>query len=89
MSYYDTGNTELVSRQGYSGLGFSISGLAKGALDFYGKTQQQAGQAAAYKEMAMQKAAAAAPKPSAMPSWLLPVGIGGAALLLLVMLKKR
>ncbi len=97
MSYFPQGETELISREGYGDLGLSwsdiksgASGVVGGALDFYGQAQKTAGQAAAYEEIARAQAAAAAGRPAAgMPSWLLPVGLGAGALVLVLMMRRR
>ncbi len=95
MSYFPSGETELIAREGYGDLGLSMSdiksgasGVLKGALDFYGQSQRTAGQAAAYEEMARQQAAAAAQRP-ATPGWVLPVALGGGALVLFLALRRR
>lgn len=90
MSYKSTGNVQLVARQAYNGLDGvwgSIkdigSGAAKGALDFYGSTQQAKGREEAYKaQLAAQQA-----RGGGTPSWLLPAAIGGGVLLLIALKK--
>ena len=97
MSYFPSGETELIAREGYSDLGVSwddiksgASGVLKGALSFYGESQKTAGQAAAYEAMARAQAEAAAGRPAAgMPKWLLPVALGGGALVLVLMLRRK
>jgi hypothetical protein len=94
MSYFDVGATELVARQGYSGMGDftdTVKGLLSGGLNFYGQAQQTAGKAAAYEEIAKAQAAAASGRkpPGRTPKWLLPVGLGAGALVLVLLLKKK
>ena len=95
MSYKRmNGSTEIIARQGYSGLGFGlddITGAFKGALNFYGQSEQAKGAAAAAQQIAIAQAQAAqqqAQKSSGMPGWLLPVAIGGGLIALLVLRKK-
>lgn len=97
MSYFPSGDTELIARQGYGDLGLSFSdiksgagGLLGGALSFYGESQKTAGRAAALEEVARQQAAAAAARQTGgTPGWVLPVALGGGALLLVMMMRRR
>jgi len=99
MSYFDVGNTELISRQGYSGamgLGLSwsdVTGAAKGALNFYGQGMKSQGQAAAAMEIAKAQAAANAAKArstaSGMGKYVVPIAIGGVALVGVLLLSRR
>ena len=63
MSYKRmNGATEIIARQGYSGLGFGlddITGAMKGALNFYGQSEQAKGAAKASQEIAIAQAQAA------------------------------
>ena len=96
-NYFEVGETELIAREGYGAVGLSwgdVTGLAKGALNFYGESQKTAGSAAAYKAqaelLAKQQAAAktSAPKSGLMKA--LPfIAIGGGALVLLLVLRKK
>ena len=98
MSYFPSGETELIAREGYGDLGASWSDIKSGASDvlggalsFYGESQKTAGQAAAYEEMARIRAAAGKGKDGddGMPKWLLPVALGGGALVLFLALRRR
>ncbi len=97
MSYFPQGETELIAREGYGDLGLSFEdiksgagGLLGGALSFYGESQKTAGRAAALEEIARAQAAAAAGRQmGGTPAWLLPVALGGAALVLVLMLRRR
>ena len=109
MSYFDVGDTELIAREGYSGTGAlyaptglgvswsDVTGLAKGALNFYGQAQSSAGAAKASQEIALAQAQAAAAQrqqqqasSGGMKKYLVPALIGGAGLVvLLVVLKKK
>jgi len=60
-----------------------VKDVAKGAASLYGSTQQQKGAMDAY------KAQQAAQARQGMPGWILPVAIGGGALALVLLLKKR
>lgn len=85
-------STNIIARRGYSGLsGFSdiwdaLKGAGKGALDYYGQTQQQAGAAAAQAAQNQQLTAALAqqsnPGLGISPTTLLVVGGVGLALVL-------
>ena len=108
MSYFDVGDTELIARQGYAGTGAlyaptglgvswgDVTGLAKGALNFYGQAQASAGAAKASQEIALAQAQAAAAAAQAkqsggggMKKYLPYALIGGGALVLLLVLKKK
>lgn len=99
MAYNYFSPPQLVERRGY---GPSPTGLAgvldtigsfvkdgfSAAVDVVKSSQQQAGAAAAYKDIASQQAALAAQRQAGMPSWILPVAlVGGAGLIALVVLK--
>lgn len=99
MSYFDIGCApeELIARQGYSGVGgvgdvlSKIGGVIKdgaaGALDFYGKQQQAAGQLSVYQQQAAAQAAAGG---GGLPSWVLPVAaVGGVGLIAVMMMGRR
>ena len=72
---------------GMSGLWGDVTGfvkdVGKGAASLYGASMQQKGAMAAY------KAQQAAQAKKGMPGWILPVAIGGGALALVLLLKKR
>lgn len=93
MSYFDTGSTQLVSRQGYSGVGLDwsdVTGVVKdiggNVLNFYGQQQKQAGAAEAYAEMAKEQAAR---DRGGLPSWVLPVGLVVGGFFLIKSLRKK
>lgn len=68
-------------------IGGAIGGAAVNVYTARAAAKTAASQAAAAQAMAMQQPPSA---PSAgMPAWLLPVGIGAAALVLILVLKKR
>lgn len=95
MSYFSQGQTELISRPGYSSIGADepswfdkLKDAAGGALNFYG--QAQAG-AALQREQEIRAAEAAKQQQasSGTPSWVLPVAIGGVALVAVVLLTRK
>lgn len=95
-NYIQVGNTELIARQGYAGLGLSwgdVTGAAKGALNFYGKAQQAEGRAAAATEIAKAQAAAAAARTrqagGGFKKYLPFVAIGGVALVGVLLLRGK
>jgi LPXTG-motif cell wall-anchored protein len=99
MSYHSTDNTTLIARRGYGGttptglggvldsIGSFIKSGVSSAVDIYKSGQQSAGQAQAYQTIAQQQAA----QKAGMPSWVAPVAIGGAALVLggILLTRKR
>lgn len=107
MSYFDVGAADqLIARRGYAGtepdglgglfdtIGSIFKAGGQAALDVYGESQRNKGQAQAAKQIAKAQAAAqVAPTESSgggMPSWVLPVaGIAAVGVVALVVLKKR
>ena len=93
----------IIARRGYgptpTGLGGVLDTIGSfvkdgvsAAVDFYKTGQQQAGQAAAYKDIATQQAALAAQRQQAagMPGWVMPVALlGGAGLIAAVLLSGK
>lgn len=78
------------SRQEMGGLWDSVknigSGVAKGALDIYGDSKKQQGAA----ELAAQQAAAQQQQqPGGMPGWIIPVAIGAAGLVAVVLITRK
>lgn len=66
----------------------TLLSVGKGALSVYGESQK----GSAYKEIALAQAASgkgAAPASSGMPSWVLPVAIGGVGLVAVLMLTRK
>jgi len=61
--------------------------IGGGALDIVQSQARTKGEAAAYKELALAQAAKEQQQ-AGMPKWLLPVGIGAAALVAILVLKK-
>lgn len=94
MPYFkDLAEEELIAREGYAGLGLSLSevksfgsNLLGQAKSLYEGTQQAKGREQAYKELATKQAAAPA---ASTPSWVLPVAIGGTALVAFLLLRKK
>ncbi len=64
-----------------SKIGNFFSGAVKGAINIYGSTKVAEGQNAAYQQMLLQQQA------NQMPSWVLPVAIGGVGLVAVLMLR--
>lgn len=90
MSYFSQGQTELISRPGYSsteGWWDSLKEAAGGAITFYGQAQTGA---ALQREQEIRAAEAAKQaQASSTPSWVLPVAIGGVALVAVVLLTRK
>jgi len=97
MSYFTPTGTTLIARRGYGGatptgldgvldkIGSFLKGGASAAIDVFKSSQQNAGAAAAYQQIAMQQQV-----PSGPPSWLAPVAIGAGALVVgAIVLSKR
>ena len=83
---------DLGVEQDLDGWTDTLKDFGKTALSTIQAHGEAKGSAAAYKAqaeaLAAQRAAAAAPS-GGMPKWLLPVGIGAGALVLILILKKR
>lgn len=101
MSYFQptNGPTELIARRGYGGMtptggvldkiGDFIKSGAKAAISVYSSGQQSAGQAQAYQQIAAQQQAALQQR-SGMPGWVVPVAVGGVAVVAgALLLRKR
>jgi hypothetical protein len=75
----------------YQDLGFdwgsAVKKIGGGALDIVQTQARTAGEAAAYKELALAQAAKEQ-RQAGTPKWLLPVGIGAVALVAILVLKK-
>lgn len=71
----------------------TIKQIGGGALDLFKQQQQAKGQAAAALEIAKAQAAAAGGgirrAGGGLPGWAIPAGIGAAALVLILVLKKK
>jgi hypothetical protein len=97
MSYFTATGTTLIARRGYGGsvptglggildkVGDFLKGGATTAIDVFKSSQQNAGAAAAYQQVAMQQAA----QQRGTPGWVMPVAIGGAAVALGAVLLSR
>ncbi|MCC7024559.1 MAG: hypothetical protein IT338_17160 [Thermomicrobiales bacterium] len=103
MSYFQptNGPTELIARRGYGGptptgldgvldkIGDFIKSGAKAAVSVYSSGQQSAGQAQAYQQIAAQQQAALQQR-GGMPGWVVPVAVGGVAVVAgALLLRKR
>ncbi len=93
MSYFDVGETELVAREGYAGMGVDwedVTGLAKGALNFYGESERAKGRAAVAEQIAiLQAKGQRAPESAGMQRFVPYLAVGGGALLLFLALRKK
>jgi len=86
MSYLPSGQY----RQDLGNLFDVVKSFGKTAVDVAQQYGSQAGQAEAYRQMALAQKTAAAPAAApGMPSWLLPAVIGAGALVLILVLKKK
>lgn len=81
-------NNYVYQDLGVGGWTDTVKKIGKGAFDVIQTHGAAKGRAAAFEELAKAKADAAMPV-GGMPKWLLPVGIGAAALVLVLILKKR
>jgi hypothetical protein len=63
----------------------TLLSVGKGALSVYGQTQK----GEAYKEIALAQQAKGGGSSGEMPSWVLPVAIGGVGLVAVLMLSRR
>jgi len=86
MSYIPQGQYQDLGGNVLDKIGSGLKTFGTAALDIYTKGQTEAAKAEAYKEMALAKGAPGAA--GGTPKWLLPVGIGAAALVAILVLKK-
>jgi len=105
MSYFQPANalhgpTELIARRGYGGptptgldgvldkIGDFVKSGVKAAVSVYSSGQQSAGQAQAYQQIAAQQQAALQQR-AGMPGWVVPVAVGGVAVVAGALLLSR
>ena len=95
---YQRKPTMLVAREGYgeyvelgdvssvlSSIGSGIKTIGGGLLGIVKGSAQSAGEASAYQQMAMMQAQ----QNQGMPSWVVPVAIGGVGLVAVLLLMKK